>query len=397
MKPIRIVSASWHVPHHYSLTQIPNTKWSFIINNIKRWNWFARDLPDNVEWVAGYEKGKYDVAVLDVDQQCVDPRIGKGKLYRALDSVITDIPKIVINHGTPCFPENWESAGHKKWNLPLGMDEDDRKSTLEYQRKFLVEGGKTIINQEVEEIGGMEKIIGRNKMVVNSFKAREQWGWGKVIWHGLDPKEWWDLPKEPRSVSMVSTGGLNYYYGRDFLDSMMARLKEEFGLGHVWLSHPASWTIYDSDLLSTEGGFAAYRDYLGRSAIFFNPTRESPMPRSRTEAMLSGCCVITSPFQDADKFINFDTRGLWADSEGVRDFLLKVHDVIDTKGINGIIIPENPLAVAALINYLLYDNFKACLRIGQEGKKTAMKLFSKERYDQEWTKLLKDTIKKGVK
>ena len=117
-----------------------------IINNIKRWNYFARPLPKNVKWVSGYEKGKYNLAVLDIDQQCVDPRIGKGQLYRMLDKAIDDIPKIVINHGTPCWPENWESTGHKRWNLPLGMDENDRKKVLEYQKKFLIEGGKTIIN-----------------------------------------------------------------------------------------------------------------------------------------------------------------------------------------------------------------------------------------------------------
>ena len=368
-----------------------------IINNIKRWNYFARPLPKNVKWVSGYEKGKYNLAVLDIDQQCVDPRIGKGQLYRMLDKAIDDIPKIVINHGTPCWPENWESTGHKRWNLPLGMDENDRKKVLEYQKKFLINGGKTIINQELVEIEGMEKLIGKNKMVVNSFNAREQWGWGKVIWHGLDPNDWLDLPKEPRSVTMISTGGLDYYYGRDFLNSTIQRLKEDFGLNHVWLSHPGSWTIYDSDSLPEKGGFYAYKEYLGRSAIYFNPTRESPMPRSRTEAMLSGCCVLTTPYHDADKFINFDTREIWSNSEGVVDYLTRVDELINTDGINGIIIPENPLAVASLINYLIYDNYSVCHKIGQEGKKTALKLFSKTKYDQKWQDLLQEIIKKGVK
>ena len=243
----------------------------------------------------------------------------------------------------------------------------------------------------------MEKLIGKNKMVVNSFKAREQWGWGKVIWHGLDPNDWLDLPKEPRSVTMISTGGLDYYYGRDFLNSTIQRLKEDFGLNHVWLSHPGSWTIYDSDSLPEKGGFYAYKEYLGRSAIYFNPTRESPMPRSRTEAMLSGCCVLTTPYHDADKFINFDTREIWSNSEGVVDYLTRVDELINTDGINGIIIPENPLAVASLINYLIYDNYSVCHKIGQEGKKTALKLFSKTKYDQKWQDLLQETIKKGVK
>ena len=253
---------------------------------MKRWNYFARPIPKNVTFVPYYEKNRYDISVLDVDQQCIDPRIGKGKLYRALNEEIQDIPKIVINHGSPCWPENWESSGHKRWNYPLGFDDNDRKKVLEYQAKFLIEGGKTILNGETVEIEGMEKLIGKNKMVVNSFKAREQWGWGKVIWHGLDPDEWWDLPKEPRSVTMISMAGLDYYYGRDFLNSTIARCNEDYGIRHTWISHPGSWIIHDSNIFSQRGGFDAYRDYLGRSMIYFNPTRESPMPRSRTEAFL---------------------------------------------------------------------------------------------------------------
>lgn len=275
--------------------------------------------------------------------------------------------------------------------------DDINKKVLDYQKKFLIEGGKTIVQDEQVEIEGMEKMVGRNKMVVNSHEARKQWGWGKVIWHGLEPKEWFDLPKEPRSASFISTGGLDYYYGRDFLNSTMARLREDFGFKHYWISHAGSWTIYDSDLIWKKSGWDAYRDFLGRSMIFFNPTTESPMPRSRTEAMLSGCCVLTTASQDADKFINFDVRDFWTASEGAKEFIDTIDKYIDTKGINGIIVPQNPLAIGAIINYLLYNKPQTAIKIGQEGKKTALKLFSKERFDKQWTELLHKTIKKGVK
>ena len=397
MKPIKIFHASWHVPHDYSLFNIPNTEWFLVPNNIKRWNWFARPMPDNVHYVPYYEKGKYDVAVLDVDQQCVDPRIGKGKLYRVLNDEIQDIPKIVINHGTPYYPEVWEAGNNKHWKMPFGFDDSDLNKTLEYQKEFLINGGKVMVLGKEMKIEGMAKLIGKNKMVVNSFQARKQWGWGKVIWHGLDPDEWYDLPKEPRSVSMISTGGLNYYYGRDFLNSTISRLREDYGLKHVWISHPGSWTIYDSDVFPERGGWDAYRDFIGRSMVFFNSTKESPMPRSRTEAMLSGCCILTTAHQDADKFINFDVRDLWADSEGANDFISKIDKYINTEGINGIIIPEHPLAVASLINYLIYEVPQTTVKIGQEGRKTAIKAFGKERFDETWTKLLTDTILKHKK
>lgn len=386
-----------NVPHDAALFAIPNTKWYLLQNNVKRWNHYNRPLPKNVQYVPFYESGLYDIAVLDLDQQCIDPRIGKGQLYRELNEEIQDIPKIVIQHGTPCWPENWESSGHKRWSMPLGFDDNDFKKVLEYQRKFLVEGGKTILNGEEVEIEGAEKLVGRNKMVVNSFKSREQWGWGKVILHGLNPDEWWDLPKEPRSVSMISTGGLDYYYGRDFLNSTITRLKEDYGLKHTWISHPGSWTIYDSDLLPKKGGWDAYRNFLGRSMIFFNSTRESCMPRARTEAMLSGCCILTTAYQDEDKFINGDIRSIWANSTGTKDFIDKVDKFIKKNEINGFLIPENPLAVSSLINYLIYDNAKECLSIGQRGKKTAIKLFNQNRFNEQWKELLEIEINKFKK
>jgi hypothetical protein len=394
METIRIFHAAWHIPHTHQLFNIPNTEWFILQNNVKRWNYFSRPMPENVHYVPHYEPCLYDVAVLDVDQQCVDPRIGKGNLYRQLNNEIQDIPKIVINHGTPCWPENWESAGHKRWSLPLGFDDSQLKNVLEYQRKFLVEGGKTLLSGEEIEIDGMEKMVGRNKMVVNSFKSREQWGWGKVIIHGLNSDEWWDLPKSPRSVSMISTGGLDYYYGRDFLNSMINRLAEDYGLKHTWVAHPAHWTIYDSDLLSQFCGWDAYRDFIGRSMIFFNPTRESCMPRARTEAMLSGCCILTTAYQDEDKFISGDIRPIWAESTGVKDFIDKIDKYIKEVEINGFLVPENPLAVATLIHYLIYNNPKECLKIGQRGKQTAIELFHCDRFNKQWRDLLESEINK---
>ena len=392
MKPIKIVNSVWHISHDYALAGIPNTEWYFIVNNVKRWNYFARPFPKNVHYIPYYEKNKYSLAILHVDQQCIDPRIGKGQLYRAFNEEIQDIPKIVINHGSPCWPENWAAGGPKRWGLPQGIDDNESKEALEFQTNFLINGGKTLMGGELVEIGGMKKMIGDNKMVVNSLKAREQWGWGKMIWHGLDPDEWWDLPKEARSVTQVSAGGLDYYYGRDFLNTTITRLKEDFGMKHIWISHPNSWTLYDHPRLGEIGGFNAYRDYLGRSLIYFNPTKESPMPRSRTEAMLSGCCVLTTPWHDADKFINFDTRKIWANSEGIKDFISNVDDFLDTDGINGIIVPENPLAVAALIYHLTNYKFQTALKIGRRGKETAKLIFNKKRYDENWTEYIKQTL-----
>lgn len=268
-------------------------------------------------WIHYYEEGKYDLAVLHLDQQCVDEELqkrGKASLYMHINEVIKDIPKIVIQHGTPYYPEK-------------------------FTKEFMI--------QEIK------KLIGDNVMVVNSNTAAKQWGFGTPIIHGLDPEEWFDLTKEPRIVTVISPAGLDKYYDRTFLRAVRERLEEQsIMMCHITVDFRAS-------------SWDEYRRLLGSSLIYFNPTRESPMPRSRTEAMLSGCCVITTPHQDADTFIEH--------------------------GVNGLICKRNPDHVIKLINWCM-DNYKEAIKIGQKGKETAKKVFSMERYQNDWKKLMYKTI-----
>lgn len=319
MKKIKIFDVPWHLGHQYEMLKFPLADFFWLYQ-------YKREYSDNVrgdmrtmfDWVYEYTPGKYDVAILHLDQQCIEPSIleyGKGSVYMQLNEIIKDIPKIVIMHGTPYYPE-----------------------------KFLN-------SQEI--IDKVKEIIGDNYMVVNSHQAARQWGFGKTIIHGLDPKEWWDLPKEPRVVTMISPGGLPAYYDRSFLEYVREGLAERDIIHcHITVDYMAcNWD--------------EYRNFLGRSLIYFNPTRESPMPRARTEAMLSGCCVITTPNQDANSFIK--------------------------DGINGFLCPRNPKFVVDLCENLLND-YELAVKIGQTGKETAQKLFNIDRYQKEWQEFLEFVI-----
>lgn len=310
-----------HIAAQYELYKIPNTEWYHVVNSVRKWGKF-RPLPDNVHQVPYYEPGKYDLAILHVDQQCVDESIGKSRLFRELNEQIKDIPKIVCNHGTPFWPEVYEQDYIKM---------------------------------------KMKMLIGNNEVVVNSHRAKEMWGdIGKnvtTIIHGMNPDEWFDLPKEPRVVTMISPAGLDRYYNRALLHAVKEKLKER-GIPHVWIT--VDW-IAD--------GFDDYREFLGKSLIYFNPTLESPMPRSRTEAMLSGACVITLPNQDAEKFI--------------------------THGVNGIHVPNNPTVIADLIQELIENNYDKAIEIGQRGKELAQKIFHIDRYTSEWSALIERVLKEN--
>lgn len=333
MKKIRVLDHSWHLAHSWELLKNPGIEWSYLLNSYRKWSWTIRGADFPAKWVPYYEKGKYDLAILHLDQSCINSNLGKAKLFREVNNAITDIPKIIIMHGTPMYE---------------GYTED-----------FVLNGGEVKKkNSEIYEYWqGIKDMVGDIPMIVNSHRAKERWGWGDVIWHGMDPNEWWDLPKEPRVVTSISPAGMSEeYYGRRFLESVRSFLRMDYGINHQWIM--VDYIPEQDCAKHHHNAFDAYRNFIGRSLIYLNPTGDSPMPRARTEAMHSGCCVITTPFHDEDKFID--------------------------PGVNGFLIPKDAKATAKLIADLIYKYPGKAAEIGQQGKKTAHELFNIDRFNQEW-------------
>ncbi len=321
---IKIFDIPWHAAAQYEIFKLPRCEFYLLVNSCRSWAPAARPLPENIKWVPYYEPGKYDLAILHVDQQSIDERLSnKGIIYREVSEQIKDIPKIVINHGSPVWSE-WYSD----------------------KNEILIK---------------MKKLVGDNVMVVNSYKAAEEWaGVGKEIVpiiHGLDSEEWFDLKKEPRVVTAVSPAGLDTYYNRRLYDETQIELGKR-GIQIVYIRRHIFFDNWDQ-----------YRDYLGRSLVYFDFSLHTPMNRARTEAMLSGCCIVTAKNHDVERFIK--------------------------NGENGFITLNNPISTANLIEKLLY-NYDLAVEIGQKGKETARKLFSKERYQEDWLNLISKVLNKKV-
>lgn len=329
-RPLNIFGVVNHSGHQYEqlkLAKRGNVKFSYLENNVRRWSKYSsRPEPTSwltskqFEWVTHYESGKYDLAILHVDQQHTDPRIGKGQLYRQLNEVIQDIPKIVINHGTPM----WDDYYTEDLVVNGGIVHSPRGSTI---------------------LHGMKDMIGDNFMVVNSYEAVNRWGWGYPLIHGLDKNEWFDLPKEPRVVLSLSPGGLDKYYNRELITAIKGAVREKTGLDVMHVN---------VNIKFEEDNWTQYRNFIGSSLINLSPYKDSPMPRSRTEAMLSGACVLTSRYHGAEEFIEH--------------------------GVDGFIVPDNPLSYANAIHHLLNGNYREAITIGQRAKIKAQKLFNNERY-----------------
>ena len=140
------------------------------------------------------------------------------------------------------------------------------------------------------------------------------------------------------------------------------RLLKDKGVPFVWIGPDKKF-----------GSQEAYSDYLGRSLVYFNPTYQSPRPGARTEAMLAGCCIVTTPYQDADTFIE----------DGVNGFLTSKARIKDPR------IMDSPEYTANLLEKLVMKEPELAIRIGKEGRRTAMQLFSHDKFAEQWKNYLK--------
>jgi glycosyltransferase involved in cell wall biosynthesis len=296
--------------------------------NIKvEWDISKRPIPEGLHFVTHYEPGRYDVAMLHVDQQSIDPLNRKKLIYEQFNRVIADIPKIVINHGTPIYYEYFRALG-----LLLSDAEMEEKC-----------------------IRIIREMVGENTMVVNSRTAasEKEWGFGVPIVHGMNPDEWYDLPKEPRVFTALSPAGFDAYYNRGCMGEVADILDETYG-------YILQYAKLNIDVGNTP---EAYKQYLGKSLLYIDTSFRTPMNRARTEAFLSGCCVIQV--------------------EGAHDLQYWAKP-----GENIVLVPDNPEEIARVIAEFLHDGYLRAIAIGQKGREMALREFNYTRYRNDWMNLL---------
>lgn len=338
MKRLKIVTSTWHVMHFWDLfNALSDIADFYLINNMWR-SWrkkefqAARPIPKNTFFVPFYEEGKYDLAILDIDQQCVNDKIGKSLVFKELNARITDIPKVVINHGSPVYPE------------------------------FLLQPGMTKRDAELECIRIIKDMVGDSLMVTNSYEAasEREWGWGYPIWHGMEPSEWMDLPKEPRIFTALSVAGCEEYYNRDLLAEVMRRTRQNFGYDIYWAKKN----------VDTGGSPEEYKEFLGRSLIYLDVSFRTPMNRARTEAMLSGACIVqVKGAHDLDREVAGGKLG---------DFMIQVEN--------------NPAEISKTLTDMIENRYDETVAMGQRGKEMAIKTFSRQRYGDDWKRLMTDKL-----
>jgi glycosyltransferase involved in cell wall biosynthesis len=332
-KKIKVFDYCWHIPHQWDMIHAlrDDCEFYYVLTVFTQWNTAKRPFPPEIKFVTHYEPGLYDVAILHMDQSSIIPSCQKRMIYEHLNSVITDIPKIVLNHGTPVLPEYFSG-------------ENPSLTDVEMQKQC---------------VNIIRDLIGDNVMVVNSHTAasEKEWGFGTPIVHGLSPDEWIDLPKEPRAFTALSPAGFDVYYNRDCMKSVMEELAEKYG-------HKLKYAKVNINLGRSPD---AYRQYLGKSLLYIDTSFRTPMNRARTEAFLSGCCVIQV--------------------EGAHDL-----ERWAKPGENIVLVPDDPGEIARVITDFLNNGYQKALAIGKKGKEMAIREFSPERYRKDWIQLLNQIL-----
>jgi hypothetical protein len=323
-RPLSILDYSWHQAHSYRLHALPATFY-YAIYRYPVWNVAQRPMPPNfgggIEPEA-LDEFHFDVALAHLDQWCDGQNNLRALPYRLMTQWADErgLPVVVIMHGTP-------------------DNEANRRAIL--------------------------RLIGDRPVVCNSLQAAEEWDYGealadryglpqfRAIVHGYDVDEFWSEPLENRqtlaAITICSGGGMSReYHGIPLIE----RLKRDVPL--VWYG-PRGDREWKPD-------YMAYREFLARMLIYFSPTRRAPMPGARTEAMLSGCCIVTVPGHDVEGFIRHGETGFIVNTyEEARDTL----------------------------EMLLRDPERA-YEVGQDGRLEAMFRFDEEWYVKGWMDALRE-------
>ena len=316
---LRILDHAWHQAHSYRLHALPAEFW-FLLVGYRTWDESQRPMPANFRgfvWPQGL-LFDFDLVLSHLDNWCDVRYPLRAMPYRLMNLLAAwhypGVPRVAIMHGTP-------------------DDEGNRAGVLNLLAR--TPGGAPFL-------------------VCNSRQACEEWGLGpersRAIVHGYDVDEFWSSNTRRRqTITVCSGGGMSReYHGIPLLE----RIRRDV---------PVTWIGSRGD----RGFFLdyrAYREYLATALIYLHTGKRSPMPGARTEAMLSGCCIVTTGNHDVRDFVEHGYTGFISDS---------AEELIE------------------ILKQLLADP-KRAYRVGRRGREVAREKFARDRYVADWLALIGD-------
>lgn len=318
---LRILDYSWHQVHSYRLHALP-AEFTYVIFRHPIWTLGQRPMPDNFRggvYPDQVDVMQYDLALLHLDQWCGADNNLRALPFRLMNQICRELPRVIIMHGTPDSESNRREILQLMDDLPVVCN--SHAAALEW------DGGEG----RVDRYG------------VHQFRT---------IIHGYAVDEFDSRPFEERDrevITICSGGDMSReYHGLPLVE----RLKRDTPLVVYGPRGDRPWMP----------DYAQYRALLARTLCYLSPTRRAPMPGARTEAMLSGCCVVTAPGQDGESFIRHGQTGIVAQTyTDMRDYV-----------------------------QLILEYPEEAYRVGQAGREAARELFDQGRYVAAWLDILRE-------
>jgi len=340
---LKILTHAWHIPHQYELYKSGHD-FTLILGlgpeGMQRWKSDQRPTPKNIRYVDYRDVNlrDYDMALLHFDENVLAPENCNGVIphnWGAAARWLMDcdtLPKVGVCHGTPQFQGQYRA-------VPGPMKQFE---ILDLERQRLVDWAA------------------KCHVVVNSCQALLEWGFrqASVIWHGLDPQEY--KPATYRRdvlATLRPIGERPHYRGAFELEQIMTLLP------NVEFAAPVSQDAGLRPLGTYQYGrsrFQGFIDAVREFTVYLNTTRRSPMPRSRTEAMMCGVVPVSLANHDVELFT--------------------------VQGINGF-VGHTPEELADYVEFLC-SNRTAAAKIGKRARLDAASLFNHDRYLADWDRLL---------
>jgi glycosyltransferase involved in cell wall biosynthesis len=338
---LKILTYCWHVPHQYELHKLPHD--FTLIQDIGthhcyKWAYAQRPFPDNdtMQRVRDINIRNYDLAIFHFDENCLNFENTNGVLganwgenFKYFVENVTGIPKIGVCHGTPQFVGAY-TPNYTGANLMQPI-ESSRQNMVNYLKDIMI--------------------------ICNSHQSEREWGFNKskVIWHGFDPAEFPRSTYRKKVTGLTNMIGRPHYRGLHILNEVNSHLPNDLKINSISTPEPIEYKVKEGN----EYAFSKYRNYidtLREYSIYFNPTIRSPMPRSRTEAMMCGLVTVSYKTHDVDMFIKNKINGFYS---------------------------EHPSELAEFIVYLA-NNESAFEKISDASYQTAIDVFNNDRYLHEW-------------
>lgn len=296
---------------------LPDTEFYYLAVGHRGWDVHIRPRPTNFKGFVPVEDcPRPDLVLCHLDNWCDDRVPLRATPYRIVNLVASrlwpDVPRVVIMHGSPDDADNRFKILRLLDNTP---------------------GGPPF-------------------MVCNSQQAYHEWGLGpersRAIIHGYTVDEFFSERTRRLEVITVCTGGniSREYHGIPLLE----RIQREV---------PVTRIGGRSADIAKMSSYLQFRQYLASALIYLHTGQRSPMPGARSEAMLSGCCVVSTDNHDAGAYIRHGHTGFLSNNAGA---------LIDT------------------LAMLLRDP-RTAYEIGRNGREAAREFFDSRRFASDWLKL----------